>query len=81
MTTPQIIILIGISIIAIIAFYGVMIHDKYEKRIIYAYLSFFTCGALFVIAIVSIAEMNKYYDVVKGKCPEYERIDNVYKLK
>ncbi len=32
---------------------------------------------LFVIAIISITLMNKYYDVAN----EYERIDNVYKLK
>ena len=81
MTTPQIIILVIISIIAIIAFYGVIIHDKYETRMIYVFLLLFSCCFLFFIAIISITGMNKYYDVAKGKCPEYERIDNVYKLK
>jgi hypothetical protein len=81
MTTSQIAILSILGIIAIIAFIGAMLNNKYETRILFIIALFSSFGFLFIVALVATQEMNKYSNLAKGKCPEYERIDNVYKLK
>ena len=81
MTTGQIIVLLIIGILSVIGFAGSVLSEDVNKRLEYNILLFFTVTCLFLISILSTTASNQYYKEKQGKCPEYEKIDNVYRLK
>jgi hypothetical protein len=81
MTTAQMIMLSTGAITAIIGWVGSCLIERFSTRIFFHFLLFLTCTYLFLIALVSTQEMNKWRNEAKGVCPEYELINNVYKLK
>lgn len=81
MTQPQIIVLSIIAITSIISFL-INTLSKNEKTISNsAVVLLIMIAMLFLMSVVAISEMNYLRNISKGKCPEYEKIDNVYKLK
>lgn len=81
MTQLQIIVLSIIAITSIISF-SINMLSKNEKTISNsAVVLFIMIAMLFLISVVVTSEMNYLRNISKGKCPEYEKIDNVYKLK
>lgn len=77
MTNPQIILFIFIAIVSIISFtVNVLSKNKMYSAQSSAIL-LVVIITLFLMLFATLSEINKY----KGKCPEYEKIDNVYKLK
>lgn len=84
MITAQIITLIILGILTIIAYFRAAYKIDYKNHptgLLYVLL--LTAIALLSLMIVcfqtqSINELNKQ---VQGKCPEYEKIENVYKIK
>lgn len=50
------------------------------RRVFFIVIWGLASGFLFNIAIITSSEMNKLKKL-NSKCPEYERIENVYKLK
>ena len=81
MTTPQIIILSILGILAIIGFSGNLFTKKEEFRIGYSFLLLFTTSLFALVALTMTTEREDLLKQVKNKCPEYEKIENVYKLK
>lgn len=81
MTTDQIIMLILITIFAVIAFFGTSLSKNDDRRMNFIVLWLLSTGIFFIICFVSLTEMNKCKEQSKGICPEYEKIENVYKLK
>lgn len=81
MTQPQIIVLSIIAITSIISFL-INTLSKNEKTISNsAVVLLIMIAMLFLMSVVATSEMNYLRNISKGKCPEYEKIDNVYKLK
>lgn len=81
MTLPQIILFSIIAITSIISFL-INTLSKNEKTISNsAVVLFIMIAMLFLMSVVVTSEMNYLHNISKGKCPEYEKIDNVYKLK
>lgn len=81
MTQPQIIVFSIIAITSIISFL-INTLSKNEKTISNsAVVLFIMIAMLFLMSVVVTSEMNYLRNISKGKCPEYEKIDNVYKLK
>lgn len=81
MTQPQIIVLSIIAITSIISFL-INTLSKNEKTISNsAVVLLIMIAMLFLMSVVATSEINYLRNISKGKCPEYEKIDNVYKLK
>lgn len=81
MTTAQQLLIIFLGLLSLVSFTGQQLSKKDENIILFNILGFITQGMYFVAIIVSFAITSEYLAKSKGKCPEYERIDNVYKLK
>ena len=81
MTTAQQVLVIFLGLLSLVTFTGQQLSKKDENIILFNILGFITQGMYFVAIIVSFAITSEYITQSKGKCPEYERIDNVYKLK
>jgi hypothetical protein len=78
MSTAQIVILLGLTLLAMIL---VLLHN-YEDMKFFSLIGLFLlyCVMTFVAAI-AIMEMNRFEKANKNKCPEYEKVENVYRLK
>jgi len=80
MTTEQIVILTIFGVLAS-AVYISFIFLKTDNDKHFAMSSLFILfGLLMIVAFVAILEMNKLKSSI-DKCPEYEKIENVYQLK
>lgn len=79
--TAQIITLIVLAVIAIIAYVGVNYTKSESGRLGYSFLSLFIMSILFLIITVTLTENVEMSSKLKNKCPEYEKVENVYKLK
>lgn len=81
MTKGQIIILIILSILIIIGYFGAAINNKEKKRFPYVILLTVIC-AIFILNQIILFEKVNDYDKQANKCPQYEQINiPVYKLK
>ena len=82
MTIPQIVIF-AIIFIGMVFFYVKIAYtiDEGYKGFGYMFALSVLISMLAFIAITTTIEMNESHKALKGKCPEYELIDNVYKLK
>lgn len=85
METGQIIVLIVLTTLVFIVYFGAACKIDYERKGISGllYICLLTFIALLTLLLFGItldikADLEKK---LKSKCPEYERIDNVYKLK
>jgi len=81
MTTAQQLVILFLAILSLVSFTGQQLSKKEENIILFNILGLITHAMYFVAIIVSFAITSEYITQSKGKCPEYERIDNVYKLK
>lgn len=81
MTTGQIIILAFFGIIFFIGLFGSLFSEKSGIKDGFIFISAFSTSFFALIAIVVTIEMNNLRKQLKGKCPEYEKLENVYKLK
>lgn len=82
MTLIQIIILTILIILLVWSNHLVAKELNHGKSSVISFISSLMLQAMFVLfTIMGIIEMNQARDTIKGKCPEYEKIENVYKLK
>lgn len=78
-------VIIGIMIILIIISYFKIAYsldrEKFKTGLLFlALLTFVSCIAVTILIMV-LETKNELEEKVKNKCPEYEEIHNVYKLK
>jgi len=84
MTTTQIIIFIVLGILISVSYFKVSYafdFKRYELKFVYVILWLFVSGFLWTLLLIVTLEMNNLRKQVKEKCLEYEKIENVYKLK
>jgi phosphoglycerol transferase MdoB-like AlkP superfamily enzyme len=75
------ILLIIAIVFAIVVYFGTALSKNENKRMSFIVLWLFLTGVLFFTCVILNSELNHYKSQAEGKCPEYERIENVYKLK
>lgn len=83
MSTAQIIIFLILAILIVFCYFKIannLVKDI-EDGFLYLLLSEFLVFSLYLIAIVATNEVNELKTQIKSKCPEYEKVENVYKLK
>jgi len=82
MTIPQIVIF-AIILIGMVFFYVKIAYtiDEDSKGFGYMFALSVLIFMLAFIAITTTIEMNESHKALKGKCPEYELIDSVYRIK
>ena len=81
MTTSQIVIFCILVSGTLIGYVGTMLSKTELDKLGYGFLQMFCTALIIVIAIVMTEEREKALLESKGICPEYELINNVYKLK
>lgn len=81
MTVVQIVIYIILLILFLRGLWGIFNSDGDIKTFGYICLTIMTFGMTFAAAIFMTIEVENLRKEVKSKCPEYEKLDNVYKLK
>lgn len=80
MTTAQIILFYSLLIMFIISFIVSSKTDNRERKIVYNVLWLMVTLILFFSAFISTHRLNEL-NHEKNKCPEYQKIENVYILK
>jgi hypothetical protein len=79
MTTAQIISLIIVTLVFLISLYVLSTSEDEEYK---NTANFFVGAAfMFMLAVTSVSTFTVNKLVKENKCPEYERIENVYILK
>lgn len=84
MTTGQIVILLIVGAIISISYFKIAYsidENKYRKGFLYLFLMMMAIAILSLITVTETIENNDLKKQLKGKCPEYELIEKVYKLK
>lgn len=81
MTTAQIITLIILGILILIGYFGTTLSKTDSKRFPYLALWMGVSILIYGLLIIMTIERESALKQLKGKCPEYEKIENVYKLK
>ena len=81
MTTTQIIVYGGLILLILIGYVKTMFSKNEIEEDSWR---FFELIFIFIFIFLTLLEINKKQNdlkKLKGKCPEYEKIENVYKLK
>jgi ABC-type nickel/cobalt efflux system permease component RcnA len=81
MTTAQIIVIIIISLVFITSLSVLSKSENEKTKDNAAFFIFISFGLITFIACLSLIEANNLLKIKKQKCPEYEKVENVYKLK
>ena len=80
MTTTQIVIISILAILIVICCFGTTLTKNVNKQfgfiVVWLFASMLAIGFLIIMTTLRQDELK-----LKGKCPEYERVDNLYKLK
>ena len=79
MTTAQIIIITGLCLMALVGAVGGFISNRRKDGFIFILLLAFTLMTF--IACVATNGMMHFKKIRDGKCPEYEKVENIYRLK
>jgi len=79
MTPTQILIISILSLLAIVFYFGSTFSKKYNSE--HSTGLFILYAIMTTTVIVTMAEMNRLRKISKGKYPEYEKVENVYRLK
>jgi len=80
MTTAQTIILLILSIMMIIEYFGTALSKSENKKLIFIVMWLFSSAITMSLLILTTIDNEKLLKE-RGKCPEYEKIENVYRLK
>ncbi len=80
MTTTQIVILIILSLMMIVGYFGIGFSKSENKKLIFAAIWLLSSGITMLFLILMTTNNEKLLKE-RGKCPEYEKVENVYRLK
>jgi len=81
MTTGQLVVIVILGVLVCVGYFGVGKNLNYNEKGLsgFLYLVLITMIALMSLALLAGTLDSKIK--LKDKCPEYEKIENVYKLK
>ena len=72
--------LIILACLSIIGYFGVSFSKTDDGRFLFGWLMLFSTAIVFILLLTTMDEKNNLLKQ-RGKCPEYEKLENVYKLK
>lgn len=84
MTTVQLIILILIALVIIKGYFGASLNlneKKYLTGFIHVFVLTLMAGLCLLVAAIKTSEVNNLQKQLKDRCHQYEKVENVYKLK
>lgn len=81
MTTTQITVMIILIVAMLIAFIQTMKSKRDVEKHFWGSVQFCFIFLITFMGIVAMKENETNKKKLKGKCPEYEKIENVYRLK
>ncbi len=81
MNTETVTILSVIGLLAILAVACIIYSENKKLAFISAFFLFALVAVLISLVVVLTMQNAQLKGAVDGKCPEYEKIENVYKLK
>jgi hypothetical protein len=81
MTTAQIVILVIVVLVILLGYVKTMLSENDGEKYIWGLLQLFFTFLLAIVAFLMTYEREKLLKQLKDKCPEYEKIENVYRLK
>jgi hypothetical protein len=81
MEIGQIIILSIFGLGVLIGYIGTMLSKYDMKKYGWGYLQLFCTLVILLIAIIMTMSVNRLSNQLNDKCPEYEKTENVYRLK
>lgn len=75
-------ITIGIlSILFLISYFGTALTKKENNRLGFIVLWLFTSAITLMLTVIMTVSNEQNYKKAQGSCPEYQKLENVYKLK
>jgi NADH:ubiquinone oxidoreductase subunit 4 (subunit M) len=81
MNIGQIIIITVMCILALIGYIKSNFEENENKQALWSGLTFTMFGFVVMLVVVQTQEVNKLQKQVREKCPQYEKVDSVYRLK
>ena len=84
MGTHELITLSALGLLWVVFYFltGYAIDNKSNRHNMMKFFGFCMVNAFFImIAIIQTAQVNELRQKVKNKCPELEKIENVYQIK
>lgn len=83
MTNSQIIIFSILGVLWVLSYFKLAYHlDDKKQNSTQWFLLFVMTNALFIVCLVTATlVMNDLQKQVEGKCPELEKVENIYKIK
>jgi len=81
MTITQIILLCICSLGILIGYVLTMLSENDEQKFLWGFIQLFFTALIALVAFIMTNEREKCLKQLKNKCPEYEKIENVYRLK
>ena len=82
MTTAQIIFIVCLCLLEVICFFGVLVSKKYRNDWLFGLIFLFGMMTFLTILLtIQLTQTNNNLIKSRGKCPEYEKVENVYRLK
>jgi hypothetical protein len=58
-----------------------MLSENDEQKFLWGFIQLFFTALIALVAFIMTNEREKCLKQLKNKCPEYEKIENVYRLK
>jgi hypothetical protein len=81
METGQIVIFSIIGLGVLIGYIKTMLSKNDNGKLGWGFFQMFFTSLFILIAVLMTAEREAALKQLKGKCPKFEKIENVYKLK
>lgn len=72
--------LVILFILLCVSFFGCNMAKKENNRTLYSGLSL-AIGIMSLFLVFMLLEVNRELEKKRGKCPDYEKIENAYRLK
>lgn len=81
MTTQQILLFSILGVLILFSIFVNALSKKQSTKMFSLFLLIYALSLLLTIAIIQTLRVNELKKQINNKCPEYEKIENVYKLK
>lgn len=70
-----------LAILVLISYFGTALTKKDSNRLGFIVLWLFTSAITLMLTIIMTISNEQNYKKAQGTCPEYQKLDNIYKLK
>ena len=81
MENTQIVIFTLLGVAFLVGCFGTTKHDEFKNRIGFVLIWLLSSGICFACLIAITIQRNQAWKDLEKKCPQYEKIENVYRLK